>query len=299
MSGDESAATAQLAPDYQNIREASLCALAAREPDHVGRIVEALFPFLITQGHVAEARGWVETALADREHLSHRGLVATLIGGGEIARFGGDLDRAIELKEEELALVQDDPELAGWTTGTLADLCDIALDQGDFERARRYGEESAAAGGGPRAAISLAELALREGRLSVAESYALVALEGFDDGEFNHACVLETMGEIARRLGNTTGARIHFNDGLRSFAAIGDGGGVADCLEGLSRLAVDAGDLERAGRLSGAAHQLRETWGRRPTRTDAPPVEASSAARDRGAAMSLDEAVAYALSSID
>ena len=83
--------------------------------------------------------------------------------------------------------------------------------------------------------------------------------------------------------------------GFASFATIGDGGGMADCLDGLARLAAAAGDDERAGRLRGAAQSLRETRGRRPIRADLPPPDVPDAARDEGAAMSLDEAVEYAL----
>ena len=70
---------------------------------------------------------------------------------------------------------------------------------------------------------------------------------------------------------------------------------VADALDGLARLAAAAGDDARAGRLHGAAEGLRETRSRRPIRADLPFPEVPDAARDEGAAMSLDEAVEYAL----
>jgi len=61
------------------------------------------------------------------------------------------------------------------------------------------------------------------------------------------------------------------------------------------RAALDAaGDDLRAGRLHGAAQGLRERRGRRPIRADLPFPEVPDAARDEGAAMSLDEAVDYA-----
>jgi hypothetical protein len=124
----------------------------ARKPDDVGRILGALYPFLISHGHLAEVREWAEAALAARDRLSSRGLAETLVGGGEIARFAGDLSRAIELKEE-LASVQGDLQRPNWKAATLADLCEIALDQGDFSAARGYAEQSAAAGGGARVAL--------------------------------------------------------------------------------------------------------------------------------------------------
>ncbi len=293
-SASESAVSARLAPDYANVRAAVSCAFAAREPDDVGRVLGALYPFLISYGHLAEAREWVDAALDARDRLSSRGLAETLVGGGEIARFAGDLSRAIELKEELASVQGGDLQRPNWKAATLADLCEIALDQGNFARARSYAEQCAAAGGGARVALCFAELALRTGDLRSAESSGLAALADLEEGAFNHACGLEILGETARRSGDAALARDRFCDALRSFAALGDGGGVADCLDGLSRLAAG----ERAGRLRGAAQRLRETRGRRPIRADVPLPDVPESALDEGRAMTLDEAVDYALSSM-
>jgi predicted ATPase/class 3 adenylate cyclase len=290
----ESATSKQLAPDYANIRAAVSYAFAAREPDDVGRLLGSLYPFLISHGHLAEVRDWTEAALADRDRLSERGLTDTLVGGGEIARFAGDLGRAIELKEE-LASAPGDAQRPNWRAATLADLSEIALEQGDFAAARRYAEESAAVGGGARVALCFAELALRLGELTEAESYGLVALAGHGEGSFNHACGLEILGEAARRSGDVMLARRRFHDGLQSFAELGDGGGMGDCLDGLARISAAAGDSERAGRLAGAAERLRGERGRRPIRSDVPLPDAPESARDEGRAMSLDEVLDYAL----
>jgi hypothetical protein len=252
------------------------------------------YPFLISHGHLAEVREWAEAALDARDRLTSRGLAETLVGGGEIARFAGDLSRAIELKEE-LASVQGDLQRPNWKAATLADLCEIALDQRDFAGARSYAEQSAAAGGGARAVLCFAELALRVGDLRSAESNGLAALADLEEGACNHACGLELLGETARRSGDEARAHDRFRDGLRSFAELGDGGGIADCLDGLSRLAAAGGDSGRAGRLCGAAQRLRETRGRRPMRTDVPLPDVPDSARDEGRALTLDEAVDYAL----
>jgi len=292
----EADVAASLAPEYANVRAAVSYAFAAGEPDDVGGILGALYPFLISYGHLAEAGEWTETALAARARLSDRGLAETLVGGGEIARFAGDLDRAIELKEE-LASVEADPKRPNWRAATLADLCEIALEQRDYARARRYAEQSAAAGAGARAALCFAELALRVGDLDSAESHGLAALADLEEGAFNHATALELLGEAARRSGDETRARKRFEEALRSFAALRDAGGAADCLDGLARLAAAAGDLARAGQLCGAAQHMREVSGRIPTRSEVPLPDAPDSARARGGALTFDEAVAYALSS--
>jgi predicted ATPase len=287
----ESATSARLAPDYANVRAAVGYALEAGEPDDVGRILGGLYPFLISHGNLGEACEWVDAALADRGRLTSRGLAEALVGGGEIARFAGDLDRAVALKEE-LASVQGELLRPNWRAAILADLSEIALDQGDFARARDYAEQSGAAGSGARAELCLAELSLRTAELDAAESHGLAALEGLDEGSFNHACVLELLGETARRAGDEHLAARRFEESLRSFAALGDGGGVADCLDGLARL---TGDEERAGRLVGAAEALRERRGRRPIRSDVPRPEAPQQAWEEGRALAFDEAVEYAL----
>ena len=82
---------------------------------------------------------------------------------------------------------------------------------------------------------------------------------------------------------------------MRSFARINDGGGLADCFEGLARIAASAGDGERAGRLEGAAARLRETRGRPAIRPGGPIAGVTSQARDAGRALDLEAAIAYAL----
>ena len=290
----EGAVSEALAPEYANIREAVSHALDAGEPDEVARIIGALYPFLISHGRPEEAREWVDTVLDQRDGLSERDLAEALVGGGEIARFAGNLDRAIALKEE-LATVDAELQRPNWRAATLADLAEIELDRGDLAAAQRYAERSAAAGAGGRAALCFGELALREGDFDAAERHGSQALSHFEQGAFNHACALELLGETARRAGTDGRALARFAEGLRSFSTIGDGGGMADCLDGFARLAAANGDEWWAGRLCGAAERLRETRGRRPIRADLRPPVVPDAALAEGRAMTLEDAVEDAL----
>ena len=271
-SAQESAVSARLAPDYANVRAAVGYALDARQPDDVARILGAIYPFLISHGHLGEAREWAEATLAARDELSER-------GSGRGARRRRR-DRALRRRPrprdraEGGARVGPGPapaaELAGGDAGR------PGRDRARPGRLRRrppLRRGGAAAGAEPRAALCFAELALRDGDLGEAATQGRAALAGFDEGSFNHACALEILGEIARRSGDMDEAGVHFEEALRSFTALGDGGGVADALDGLARLAP-AGDPERAGRLLGAAERLRETRGRRAARTDEPPPDA-------------------------
>jgi predicted ATPase len=292
----ETARAEALAPDFANLRAAVAHALATHEPDDVGRILGAAYPFLVSYG-LAEARAWADAALELRSQLSPDGLAELLVGAGEIARFSGDLDRAIELKDELVAL-DPSPRRPNWRAATFADLAEIALDRSDYAAAREYAAKSDAAGGGARSALVYAELSLRAGDLPAAEVSGLAALRGLDEGAYNHATVLECLGEIARRSGDRVTAYDRFVGALRAFAGLRDAGGVADCLDGLGRIAADAGDLERAGRLIGAARRLREDSGRLAIRTDVP-VPQVPVDLERDELVTLDQAVEYGLASID
>jgi len=113
------------------------------------------------------------------------------------------------------------------------------------------------------------------------------------------------MGLVAWRLGDVTAATELLAQSLAIRAIQGNRTRIAECLEGLARVAEPS---ERSARLLGAASALREVAG-----TPLPLAERSDHERlidavrgtvrqavfavawDQGRAMSLDEAVAYAL----
>ncbi|HET7367624.1 MAG TPA: adenylate/guanylate cyclase domain-containing protein [Gaiella sp.] len=291
---EESAVSARLAPDYANVREAVTHALAAGDPEDAAFVLGGLYPFLISHGHLAEAREWVDATLARRDCLSPEGLAEALVAGGELARFAGDLEQAVALKAE-LVSASGEPRRPRWRAATYCDLSEIALDLGDSAAARGYAEQGVAAGAGARAELCFAELALRAQDLDAAASHSDAALAGLEPGAFNHACGLEIRAETARRAGDGALADELFRASLHAFAALEDGGGIADCLDGLARLAADAGERVRAGRLLGAAGRLRETRGRTPTRTDAPLPHVSPGSAEEGRALTLEDALDAAL----
>ena len=123
-------------------------ALAAGEPDDVDWLLGALYPFLNSHGHAREAYEWTELTWRNATGFPH------VRGGGTVRRrrdrrFVGELDPALELKEE-LSRYDGDLERPNWHVATLADLSEVALDEGDSDQARAYADESAAAGGGQR-----------------------------------------------------------------------------------------------------------------------------------------------------
>ncbi|HEX7950192.1 MAG TPA: adenylate/guanylate cyclase domain-containing protein [Candidatus Limnocylindrales bacterium] len=123
------------------------------------------------------------------------------------------------------------------------------------------------------------------------------------------AWALHMLGSGLLRTGNVDEARQHIQHAIRHFHAAGDASGLTLTLDDMSALAVADGDLERAARLRGAARNLTtETGTGLATYVEdsfeagvRPGVRSHMAKADlerlgaEGAAMALDQAIAYAL----
>jgi predicted ATPase/class 3 adenylate cyclase len=117
------------------------------------------------------------------------------------------------------------------------------------------------------------------------------------------------LGGALIRMSRFDEARLHLGNGLRHFYQASDTAGVTLALDDLSGLAFAEEDVERAARLWGAARSLTATTGTglatlvdsslnfeaRPNVRQALSQEALTALAREGAAMTLDEIVAYAL----
>ena len=117
------------------------------------------------------------------------------------------------------------------------------------------------------------------------------------------------LGSALLRNGEVTEARDRISQAVSHFHAAGDAAGVTIALDDLSSVAVAEGDLPRAARLRGAARNLTaqtgaglagyveemyETGARPGVRSVMSPEDLARYGAE-GAAMTLDEAVAYAL----
>jgi hypothetical protein len=113
---------------------------------------------------------------------------------------------------------------------------------------------------------------------------------------------------VTHAQGNYGAARAHWMESLAIHRERGSKGGIAKGLEGLAAVAVAQAQPERAARLFGAAEGLREAMGAPLPPSDraeydrdvaaartALGEEAFAAAWQAGRAMSLDDAVAFAL----
>jgi hypothetical protein len=114
--------------------------------------------------------------------------------------------------------------------------------------------------------------------------------------EANYVATLESLAEVARREGDAERAIALLAEALPRAVALGDRAFVGDVLAELAVVVSERGESDVAGTLWGAANALLE--GARPWRVRSEP-DAPAEAKGAGAAMTLDEAVGYALRSID
>ena len=292
----EAGGVQRTAAEQDNFRAAVRAAAASGDLAFVAEVLRMLWPVLLATGNGLEGIRWARLVLDDRDRISEKDVFSALLAGGELLRHVGQLDEAERLKLEllEMSELSDDTLAA-----TLADLSDMALDRRDLVSARAYAERSHALGVA-RGLYALAEVELREGKLESAERrFTECAARFRGEHDFNHAFALEALGETVRRQGDAARARVLFAEAARRFADLGDRASVGDCLEALAVVACAAHDLNRAGVLAGAAERLREEWGRPALRKDRLVRDLPESARAEGRELPFDEALAFALTTVD
>jgi predicted ATPase len=259
LQGDHAAATSPL--------EQSLSIFA--QLDDVWRTAESLYLL----GYVAERQGdhqravhRMEQALRlGRERGHHQAVAYALQHLGGLVATPGEFARATALSTEALALSREHGfEVV--VARALATLGNIARAQGQYERAAAQLEESA----------------------------ALFRALGERGGV---AWAVEGLGHVAQARGSYARAVACFGESLVLYRDLGYMRAVAERLENLADVAAAQGQPLRAARLRGAAAGLRPAGSAPHADPGGPHADAGAAAWAAGQAMSLDQAVAYALES--
>ncbi len=242
-----------------------------------------------------------------------------LTGWGRTARNRGDYRRASQLGEEGLTLLRAVGDHGGISWALLS-LADVALDQGDVVKARAQFQEALAVSRKAGDSYSSAWALINLGRIAYVEgdhARATALLEDSRDrfrelGDYDGvAQVLVDLGHVARVQGDIARATALYQESLavRQRRQSYDVGHDARCLEGLAAAYASSGRAERAARLFGAAEALREAhdaplpplaraaYEQDVTAAHTPLDNATLvAAKAEGRAMTLEQAVAYALS---
>lgn len=233
------------------------------------------------QGDYAAAQAMLEEALAIWRELSdQRGIVEALCNLGLVRRCAGDFAVARALLDEALVRSRASGNRV-WEARTLNNLARMSFYEGDYETSRSLHEES-----------------LTKGR-EVDDSWAT-------------AIALGDLGDVAQAQGDGIAALTFYKESLALWQRVGDERGIAQSLEGLAIQAAARSQADGAVRLLAAAAAVRETISELPSLSRRDILdrlletaraklggEAYAAAWAEGRAMSLDQAVEYALSTAD
>jgi predicted ATPase len=272
------------------------------------------------QGEHVPATTLFEKALALFRELGDRDGVAALYNNlGVIALHRGDYARAMELIEASLTLRREQRDIWGIAT-CLNNLGATAGKQGDNAQAQSYYRESLdlyrQLGNKTGVAFTLnnlGDVTLLQGNNDQAYTLyaeALAVRRELGD-RVGVAASLARLGAVALRQSNATEAQLLYGESLTLLWELGDKERIAENLMGFAAIAAAQKQLERSARLWGAAEAVREAIGaplapgddrtnyeREMAAVRAQFSEAAFAtAWTQGRAMSLEEAVAFALAS--
>ena len=275
------------------------------------------------QGDHAQATALFEIALALFQELGDQDGIAALYNNlGVIALHRGDYPRAMELLEASLALRREQGDTWGVAT-CLNNLGATAGKQGDNVQAQKYYQESLVLhrqlsnkSGVALTLSNLGGIAVFQGNVEQAYIFyteALAVRRELGD-KIGVAASLAKLGTVSLRQDNLAEAQSLYRESLALLWELGDKERIADSLMGFAAIAVAQRQLQRAVRFWGAAEALREAIGV-PLMPDEHAIynyehevaavraqsgeAAFAAAWTQGRAMSLEEAIAFALASPD
>ena len=284
------------------------------------RALSGLGHLALWQGDLNRAKTAAQEGLKLSKEAGFEGMFAAdfLIILGEVTmRTKGHNERAKELLEAALVLSRETGDRRGmaWSLGSLAN---VSSSQEDHERAKELYEEGLALsrelGGAETIGVQLLSLGyefLLEGNHERAtalneEAATLLRNRGYRTGLEK---ALDNLGWAALVRRDHDRASELFEESVALCKELGDKSTAAESLEGLACTAAATGEAERAARLFAAAQGQYETGGYHHTpreRALREPYLADARSRldgavweamlEEGRAMSLEEAIGYALS---
>jgi non-specific serine/threonine protein kinase len=311
---------ARLETEHDNLRAALEWSKVEKDGAGSGlRLTGALRGFWARRGHWREGREWLEAALARSAEAPPSASLGVLLGTTHFARRRGDYGLATTLGQKGLALCRtlgDQESCASF----LSALGIVALLQGDYERATALCDEtlslSRELGNKSLVGTALTHLGVAARyrgdyeRAMALHSESLALFREIGD-KWNIAFALYGLAFVALRQSDYERAARFFTDSVILCKEVGNRWIGEECLEGFARLASATGHYRRAARLFGAAEVLREALGHHRSPTDqayhdermastrsALGDAAFDAASAEGQAMTLEQAIEYALESL-
>jgi predicted ATPase/DNA-binding SARP family transcriptional activator len=252
-----------LQADHDNVRAAYDWALRAGQLQLCEAIVSGAWAFWVGQGMADEGFRRAQAVVARLAEPSE----VLLAIAGELARFSGHLEQAMELKERALRLAErsgDRENLAA----SLADLAETVNALGLHDRAEALAQRAYAIRrelgdpwGMAHARSALVRVALRRGADASAAAMAEESMPVYraDDSwvDLGWECILAAAAH--RRIGDTSRAKELVIEALDCGRRIDDQSTLTGALEQAAALHAVAGEHEEALRFYGAALRWRNT----------------------------------------
>jgi predicted ATPase/class 3 adenylate cyclase len=296
--------------DHDNFRAAlDWCAASGAAPTAF-RLAAALWRFWQMRGHLHEARQRMGRVLAipgGREHSRERARALEAAGG--IAYWQGDMAAAQPFYQESLEICKelgDKPMIANalYNLAFVFTVTRIDLARGESLLTEALGvyRELEDRPGTAKALWGIGQAAFLAGDHVTAQTVLeeSLALLGSLQDRFSLGWVLHTLGLSYVRTTQLDRGRAALEESLQIFAQAHDVSGIVLLLDDFAELADAEGDPQRAIRLTGAARALTASSGVtlatavNPSLERVPPDQ-REAAWAEGQAMTVEQAVAYAL----
>lgn len=312
----DAASLRRLELEEDNFRVALRWSLANGSAEKGVGLASALAGYWYVRAYLNEGRYWLEQVLAVSEGVSLPSRALALDAAGALAAAQGDQEQATAFLEEGLFLSkeQGDDRLGAWI---LQSLGLVYLYSGDYEQAERFFLDSLAIfwDMGDKAGISSVLLyrgtmACYQAQYKRAEAILLVALPLLRElgDAVGMARALHGLGVAARHLDDPEQARIFHKESLEVAWERGARLEVSQAMEGLAGVASVQGQSHQAALLLGTAEALRgaigvdlSSGGRLAHIHDVGVLRAQmkeggfEAAHDEGRALTLEQAMAYAM----
>src|SRR5919107_42603 len=266
----------RIAKEHDNLKAALGWAVQNRQVETGARLAIALWWFWIERGYLSDAHRWIEALLEldraespAREGLPARTKAYLLQVAGILAMAQGDHDRAAALHEEGLNLYREMGHKKG-ESASLRELGFVAYERGDYERAVRLQEQSLALAREFASTFSIAwslralgDAVREQGNLSRARALLEEGLTLARSTQHAWGIVrtLASLGSVACDAGEYARAWSLYEEGLELAWRTGLYHPVLLCLEGLARVSLAQGRMERAAWLIGVTAALREDKG--------------------------------------
>ena len=308
----------RLEMEHDNLRAALRWAADTGKAETELRLAGTLWWFWLRHGHLSEGRRWLEATLGGAESSGHARVRAkVLCGAGFLAFSQVNHPSARSRLEASAEICRELGDKRGLAYA-LSFLSLVLTHQGDLASARPPAEEGVRLfreDGGDRWGLGIALTNM--GVVLEAQADYELAISLFEESaaifrklgdRWPLSIPLRHLGIVASRQGDHARAEALYRESLATLRELGERWLISLCLEELAGAASAQGEYDRAARLWGAEETICETIGatvRALYRADydrgveAGRVglgeEAFKAAWEEGRAMTLEEALAYAL----